>query len=269
MTTRTVLTDFNAERTVATVRLNRPEKLNGVTWHMLREMRQVQRALRREKKLRVVVLEGAGTSFCAGLDFKSALASPFTVLKMYLQIWLPWRNVFQSWAMGWRDLPVPVIARVQGHCFGAGLQLVLGADIRVCTLDACISVMESKWGLVPDMGGVALLAELLPLDVAKELVLTGRVIEGAQAAELGVMTHASELPDAVVHGLVAEILERSPDAVAAGKRLLQRVWGPDASEHLAQERRWQRKLVGFKNQRISLHRHAGGKSVPFVKSRIK
>lgn len=262
---------FNADQSVATVALNRPDKHNGVDWPMLKDMRTVQKHLLKHPTLRAVVLKGEGPSFCAGLDVKSVMSNPKTAVVMYANLWLPMRNIFQSWSVGWRELGVPVVAQIHGNCFGAGLQLALGADIRVCTPDSKLSILEAKWGLVPDMGGGALLRELLPLDVAKELTMTGRVLDGPQAQAQGLVTHVSEDPAAKVQALLDEILTRSPDSVAASKFMLQRIWGIDEGEHLTQERRWQRRVLGFKNQRISVVRNSkpGEKMPAFAKRQIR
>ena len=168
--------------------------------------------------------------------------------------------------MGWRDMGVPVIAEIHGNCFGAGMQLALGADIRIARPDAKFSLMEAKWGLIPDMGGGALLRELLPVDVAKELVMTGRVVSGEQAKALGLISHVADNPSEHTQRLLAEILERSPDSVAASKHMMQNIFGLDADAHLTQERRWQRRLMGFKNQRLSVAKHSvKDKVVAFVK----
>ncbi len=260
---------FNQDNTVATVALNRPEKHNGVDWPMLKAVKKVQQQLAKHNTLRAVVLKGAGPSFCAGLDMKSVMADPKTAAVMYAHLWMPTRNIYQSWSMGWRDLGVPVIAQIHGNCFGAGIQLALGADIRVCAPDAQLSILEAKWGLIPDMGGGALLRELLPLDVAKELTMTGRMLDGEQARSLGLVTHVSADPAAHVDALVREILTRSPDSVAAGKFMMQRIWGIDENAHLTQERRWQRRLLGFKNQRISVLKNSKSPAVPFAKRQIR
>lgn len=263
--------NFNADHTVATVALNRPKQHNGVDWQMLKEMREVQKKLAREKGLRAILIKGEGPSFCAGLDFKSVLSSPKTAAVMYANLWLPMRNIFQSWSTGWRDLGVPVIAVVHGNCFGAGLQLALGADIRICTPDSTLSILEAKWGLVPDMGGGALLRELLPLDKAKELTMTGRMLKGTDALALGLVTHVSENPQAHADELLREILTRSPDSVAASKFMLQHIWGIDQGAHLTQERRWQRRLMGFKNQRISVARNSKAEqaNMPYAPRQIR
>ena len=154
--------------TVARVTLTRADKHNGMDMAMLEAVRAAARRLKKDRRVRAVVLHGDGPSFCAGLDVKSVFGSKRAAAKGFAALWSPVRNRFQDWSMAWREVPVPVIACVHGNCFGAGIQLALGADIRIATPDAKISVMESKWGLIPDMGGAALLRELVPLDVAKD-----------------------------------------------------------------------------------------------------
>jgi enoyl-CoA hydratase/carnithine racemase len=170
--------------------------------------------------------------------------------------------------MAWRELPVPVVAAIHGNCFGAGLQLALGADIRIATADAQVSVMESKWGLVPDMGGTALLRELVGLDVAKELTMTGRILTGAQAHALGLVTHVSADPVAHARRLAGEIATRSPDAVAAAKMLLQESWNGGGRAALRAERKWQRRIFGGTNQRIAVKRNLENSVEPYGPRRI-
>src|SRR5699024_12417359 len=145
--------------------------------------------LRSRRDIRAIVLGGRGRSFSAGVDF----ASTFTDKKRVARYFLPGlrrANRFQRVNAIWRELPIPVIAVVHGHCFGAGLQLALGADFRLTTPDAQWSIMEAKWGLVPDMSGTVPLAELVPSDVAMSLTMSGRIISGREAAGLGLATHA-------------------------------------------------------------------------------
>ena len=237
---------------LARVRLARPDKHNGMDFDMLRAVIDACASLRRDRSIRVAILYGEGPSFCAGLDFKTVLARPLTAAAGYAKLYKPSRNDFQAWSMAWRELPFPVIAAVQGNCFGAGIQLALGADIRIATPDAKLSVMESKWGLVPDMGGAALLRELVPLDVAKELCFTGRVFSGTEAKALGLVTRVDADPLAAAEKLAAEIATRSPDAIAASKFLLQQAWHDDEASALGFERHWQRRLMGRANQRIAV-----------------
>ena len=237
---------------LAHVRLARPDKHNGMDFTMLRGVIEACRSLRRDRGVRVAILSGEGPSFCAGLDFKTVLSKPVSAVAGYAKLWKPARNDFQAWSMAWRELPFPVIAAVHGNCFGAGIQLALGADIRIATPDAKLSVMDSRYGLVPDMGGAALLREVVPLDVAKELCFTGRILSGTEAHRLGLVTHVDADPLAAAEKLASEIATRSPDAVAAGKFLLQQAWHDDESAALSFERHWQRRLMGRANQRIAV-----------------
>jgi enoyl-CoA hydratase/carnithine racemase len=163
----------------------------------------------------------------------------------------PVRNLFQVWSMGFRELGVPVIAAIHGNCFGAGIQLALGADLRIATPDARLSIMEARLGLVPDMGGPTLLRELVRLDIAKELTMTGRIVSGREALALGLVTHVSDDPIAHAREIAREIAIRSPDAVAAGKFLLQRAWTAGENAALAHERSYQRRVIGRPNQRAA------------------
>lgn len=253
---------------VATVTLTRPDKHNGMDFAMIDGVLAAAKQLKKNRKIRAVILQGEGPSFCAGLDVKSMFGNPRAAAAAFTALWSPVRNRFQDWSMAWREVPVPVIAVIHGNCFGAGIQLALGADIRIATPDAKISIMESKWGLIPDMGGAALLRELIPIDRAKELTFTGRILSGAEAHALGLVTHVS--PDPLEHArqLAAEIETRSPDAVAAAKLLLQQAW--DASERgaLSAERRWQRRLMGSKNQRIAIKRNLEKSDLPYSPRKI-
>ncbi len=253
---------------LATVTLNRGDKHNGMDMAMLDAVRGAALRLKKDKRVRAVILRGDGPSFCAGLDFKSVFGSTKAAVTGFTALWSPVRNKFQDWSMAWREVPAPVIACIHGNCFGAGIQLALGADIRIATPDAKVSVMESKWGLIPDMGGAALLRELVPLDLAKELSMTGRIISGAEAHELGLVTHLADDPLDAAHKLAAEIETRSPDAVAAAKFLMQQAWSTGETGALAAERRWQRQLLGKRNQRIAVARNLEKKDLPYGPRRI-
>ena len=144
----------------------------------------------------------------------------------------------------------------------------LGADIRICHPDARLSMMEAKWGLVPDMGGVALMRELMPLDRAKELTLTGRILDAETAAAWGLVTEISAEPEHQAKNLIAEIRSRSPDAVAGGKFLLQKAWRAGDGAALRYERLWQRRIMGKRNQRIAVKRNQQQKEIPFYNRRL-
>ena len=250
------------------VALTRPDQHNGMDFPMLDAVTAAARRLRRDRAVRAVILHGEGPSFCAGLDVKAVFGNRRAALAGFTALCSPVRNRFQDWSMAWREVPAPVIACVHGNCFGAGIQLALGADIRIATPDAKISVMESKWGLIPDMGGAALLRELVRVDIAKELSMTGRVISGADAHALGLITHLSADPVEHAGRLAAELATRSPDAVAAAKFLMQDAYSSAEDGALAAERRWQRKLLGSRNQRIAVQRNLEKKDLPFGPRRV-
>lgn len=249
---------------IAVVTLNRPDKHNGMDMPMVEAVLGAAKSLRRDKKIRAVILCGEGPSFCAGLDVKGLFGSKRAAVAAFMALHSPVRNRFQDWSMAWRDLPVPVIAAIHGNCFGAGIQLALGADIRIATPDSKISIMEAKWGLVPDMGGPTLLRELIPIDRAKELTYTGRVLSGEQALAAGLVTHIHAQPMDQAFALAAEMTVRSPDSVAAAKQLLQTAWDSSERGSLSAERHWQRKLLGSPNQRIATKRNVEKTDTPYL-----
>jgi enoyl-CoA hydratase/carnithine racemase len=202
--------------------------------------------------VRAVVLHGEGPSFCSGLDVASFLAAEGNGgggLNVLLERTGQRRaNLAQRVATDWLDLPVPVIAAIHGNCFGGGLQIALGADIRIAAPDAKLSVMEGRWGLVPDMGITQTLTRLVPIDVAKELTFTARRFSGEEARELGLVTRVADDPLAAARELAAEIADRSPDAVRAAKRLYEETWPAPAEHALELETELQTGLIGSPNQ---------------------
>lgn len=259
---------FHTEGTLGFLTLTRPDRHNGMDFAMLRAVVAAQAQMARRRELRALIVHGEGPSFCAGLDVKSVLAEPMRAALMATQLYTRSANLFQRWSIGLRGLAVPVIAAIHGNCFGAGLQLALGADIRIATPDAQLSIMESKWGLVPDMGGIALLRELVPIDVAKELTFTGRVVSGREALALGLLTHVSADPMEHAQALAREIETRSPDAVAAAKLLLQEAWFGDEQRALSAERKWQRRVIGRENQRVAIQRNQQKSETPYRERKI-
>jgi len=240
---------------VADVRLNRPDKLNALDLAMFEALVETGRSLMREPGLRAVVLSGEGRAFCAGLDFSSfaSLAagpgsSPRPSRQLFDRDAESPANFAQRAAWIWSELPVPVIAAIHGVAYGGGLQIALGADIRFAAPDARLSVMEVKWGLVPDMSGTQTLRHLVRLDVAKELAFTGRVVGGSEAVSLGLATHLSDTPQEAARGLAREIAAKSPDAVRAAKRLLSRAFVSETEQGLRLEASLQGTLVGKPNQ---------------------
>lgn len=249
--------------------LSRPDKHNGMDVPMLRDVVRAQRQLRKRRELRALIVHGDGPSFCSGIDVKSFMGDRWVAALSMSRLFSPARNLFQAWSLGFRELAVPVIAAIHGNCFGAGIQLALGADIRFATPDAKLSIMEARLGLVPDMGGPTLLRELIPIDRAKELTMTGRIVSGSEALALGLVTHVSADPLASARELAREIEARSPDSVAAAKFLLQSAWHASESDALGHERRYQRLVIGRKNQRLAaLGNQKRDSAVHYVARRI-
>ena len=238
---------------VADVRLIRADKMNALDNAMFEGIIEAGDKLREMKGLRCVVLSGEGKAFCAGLDMGSFAAMKAQGDDKSVTRDLPKRthgiaNRPQQCAWQWRTLPVPVIAAVHGVAFGGGFQIMLGADMRYATADARFSVMEIKWGLVPDLAGTQLMRHLVREDVARELTYTGRIFDGAEAQQLGIVTRVVADPRAAALETAKEIAAKSPDAIRAAKRLLNDAVAVDAATGLMAESVEQQKLIGSPNQ---------------------
>jgi enoyl-CoA hydratase/carnithine racemase len=233
---------------VATVTLTRADKHNALDVAMFEQIIGAADRLSSESGVRAVVLHGAGPSFSSGLDVVSIMAAGNGLDGLSDRVRGDVPNWFQRAAHAWLELPMPVVAALHGNCFGGGLQIALGADIRIAAPDTRLSVMEVKWGLIPDMSMTRTLPRLVGIDVAKELTFTGRVFDGAEAARLGVVTRVADDPLAAARELAAEIAARSPDAVRAAKRLYDESWTGDAQRTLALEAELQLGLIGSPNQ---------------------
>ncbi|MEL6584923.1 MAG: crotonase/enoyl-CoA hydratase family protein [Pseudomonadota bacterium] len=199
----------------ATVTLNRPDKMNAVTVEMLEGL--VAASQHDDvRTARAVVLRGEGRAFCAGLDVMSfSGVTPDSLLERSHGT----RNLFQAASLCWRDLEVPVIAALHDTCIGAGLQIALGADIRIAAPGTKLSIMEMKWGLVPDMGGMAVLPSLMPGDVMRRMIYTAEVITAEEAQPLGLVTEVADDPHVRALELAELIASKSPKAIRAAKRL--------------------------------------------------
>ena len=246
---------------IADVRLNRPDKLNALDQAMFRGIVDAGEGLKGDRNVRVVVLSGEGRGFCAGLDFGSfqAMAGgpppdppPADEGRAGLgaigdtggRI----THLGQQAAWVWQELEVPVIAAIHGPALGGGLQIALGADLRIVAPDAKLSVLEARWGLIPDMTGTVMLPRLVGLDVAKELTLTGRMVSGEEAVQLGLATRVADDPRAAALELAADLVTKSPDALREGKRLLNLSGTRPLADQLLDERVTMGSLIGSPNQ---------------------
>lgn len=236
---------------VADVRLDRADKMNALDPAMFAAIADAIATLADTAGLRAVVLSGEGSAFCAGLDMVS-MASGLGVGPGGGQD-LGARthgdaNIFQHIAWGWRTLAVPVIVAVHGVAFGGGFQIMAGADIRIAHPATRMSIMEIKWGLVPDMGGIALWRTLVRDDVLRELTYTGREFSGEEAARLGFVTRLADDPLTEAMALAREIAGKSPDAVRGAKLLYNFAADGDGPQILAHETEEQMALLGSVNQ---------------------
>jgi enoyl-CoA hydratase/carnithine racemase len=241
---------------IADVRMIRIDKRNALDNAMFIGLAEAGEWLKTAPGVRVVVLSGDGASFCAGLDLgtMTALAgsgdggerrdgNPGEMKEGRIT------HLGQQVCWVWQEVPVPVIAAVHGHALGGGIQLALGADIRIVHPDTKLSVREVFWGLVPDMTGTFMLSQLVGADVAKELVFTARIFDGREAKELGIATKLSETPFDDAMALAQEIAQRSPDAVRAAKALMNGLLNVGAAEQFAAERERIGSLIGHQNQK--------------------
>lgn len=237
---------------IAYVSLNRPEKHNGLDMAMFNEMIAMAKRIRKDRTIRAVIMHGNGPSFCAGLDFGALSKDPMMIPKVFLK--MPWSklNVAQEIAHIWRDLPIPVISAIHGNCFGGGMQIILATDYRIATPDSKMSILEMKWGLIPDMSGMVTLSRLTRVDIAQELTMTGRFFSGIEGAEYGLISKVSDNPLAEAEALANDIASKSPDAIAATKYLFKKTWKKDTWGALLWERWVQARLLGRKNQRIAM-----------------
>jgi enoyl-CoA hydratase/carnithine racemase len=257
---------------VADVRLNRPDKLNALDQAMFDALVAAVDKVRGDPSVRAVVLSGEGRGFCAGLDVASfgggvggagaggggvggggagvgggdRPAAPPSRIEDRLDGHIT--NHFQQAAYGWAELPVPVIAAVHGVALGGGLQVALAADVRFVAPDARLSVLEIRWGLVPDMTGTHTLSRLVPPDVAKELTWTGRMVSGEEAVSLGLATRVSQNPHADAMSFAAQLAASNPHAIQAAKRLLDQAGQTGAAEQFLAESRAMADLMRSPNQ---------------------
>ncbi len=235
---------------VADVRLVRGDKMNALDSAMFDALVDTAEKLKTQKGLRAVVLSGEGRAFCAGLDtsrFAAMSGKGEAKLRDLATRTHGLANHSQQAVWGWRQLPVPVIAAVHGVAFGGGFQLALGADMRFLAADTRMSIMEIKWGLVPDMAGTPILSQLVRDDILRELTYTGRIFSAQEAMSFGLATRICDDPHAAAVEAAREIAGKSPDAIRAIKRLLNKL-SIDPGPALLAESVEQMKLMGSPNQ---------------------
>ena len=259
---------------IADVRMNRADKRNALDNAMFTSLAAAGEYLKTLPELRAVVLSGDGASFCAGLDFGSfqamAQCSSGQGGSVNAGAMSDGRitHLAQQVCWVWQEVPVPVIAAVHGHALGGGMQIALGADIRIVHPDTQLSVREVHWGLIPDMTGTLMLSRLVRPDIVKDLVFSARVFSGSEGFELGVVTRLSKTPQADAMDLAQEIAGRSPDAVRGAKKLINLMANDGAAQQFAAEREVIGKLIGGVNQVEAVTSHFEKRPPKFSSSSI-
>jgi enoyl-CoA hydratase/carnithine racemase len=259
---------------IADVKMNRADKRNALDNAMFTSLNAAGEYLKKLDGLRVVVLSGDGASFCAGLDFSSFAQMAEAGAKanaadnkadnkagekpdMNAGVMVDGRitHMAQQVCWVWQEVPVPVIAAVHGHALGGGIQIALGADIRIVHPDTQLSVREVHWGLIPDMTGTLMLSRLVRPDIVKNLVFTARVFSGHEAHEMGIATQLSQDVHADAMTMAREIAGRSPEAVRGAKKLINLLANSGAAEQFAAERATIGQLIGSANQAEAVMSH--------------
>ena len=248
---------ISVNKGVADVRLVRADKMNALDDAMFSRLISAAEEINANKDIRCVVLSGEGRAFCAGLDMgnfaKMASGGEGKKDDSVAGGRLAPRthgiaNRAQQAVWGWRTLRVPVIAAVHGVALGGGFQVALGADIRIVHPETKLSILEVKWGLVPDMSSTAIMRRLVREDVIRELTYTGRIFTGTEAKEMGFVTHLSETPYEDAMNLAQLIAEKSPSAVQTAKKLYNTIADKSDAAALMTESVLQDELMGSKNQ---------------------
>jgi enoyl-CoA hydratase/carnithine racemase len=245
---------------VADVRLNRPDKLNAVNPAMFGALGDMGDRLKADTSVRAVVLSGEGRGFCSGLDFSSFQAMAGQSDDTFPPSGdggarIPRGGVgddgivnggqYAAWV--WYELPVPVIAAIRGPALGAGFQIALACDFRIVTPDAKLSALEMRWGLIPDMTGTQMLPRLVGLDVARELVYTGRMVSGEEAVQMGLATRVAEDPFEAAMTFARELAGKSPHAIRGAKKLISMAGTASLADGFAAEARTMGSLIGSPN----------------------
>lgn len=241
--------EITVDNHIAEVMLNRPDKFNALDVDMFHALDQAARTLAADTSVRAVVLHGSGKNFCAGIDVSVLQGGGEEVAKALLaSVDGSPANLAQRAAYAWRELSVPVICALQGVTYGGGFQIAMGADLRYAAANTRLSVMESKWGIIPDMAISTTLRNIVPPDRVKELAWTARIFDAEEALRLGVITAIEDDALGAARQMAGIVRDRSPDAIQGIKRLVNEAWSLTEDDSLALEATLQRRLLGSRNQ---------------------
>ena len=197
--------------------LARPEKRNALSGELVRELGEAIRAAADDEAVRVVVVRGEGAMFSSGMDLAdlNRLAEEPESVRAYR------REILAIWNL-LEEMPKPTIAQIHGACLGGAMELALACDMRVMAEDAVTGLLEARVGLVPDLGGSSRLPAVIGVGRAKELIMTGRVIDGAEAHRIGFANRvvAPDELEAATQALCDELLACAPLAIGLAKRII-------------------------------------------------
>lgn len=237
-------------RHIATVSLDRADKRNAVDMQMFDDLLSAAAEIRDDSSVRAVILRGDGPDFCAGIDISMFAGQGIdaTGPDLMARPTDSAANLVQLACLVWRELPVPVIAVLSGTVFGAGLQIAMGADMRYAAPGARLSIMEVRWGLIPDMALTTTMRDVVATDKVRELAYTGRIVSATEALSLGLVTAIEDDPLAHANSVAADIAGKSPDAIRAIKQLINEAWQLDPDKALLLEATLQKKVLAGSNQ---------------------
>jgi len=257
--------DIRIDEHIAEVMLNRPEKFNALDLDTFDALDEAARTIEAESSVRAVVLHGAGENFCAGIDLSVMQGGISNLADSLLSpVEGSLANRFQRAAYAWRELSVPVICALQGVTFGGGFQIAMGADLRYAAANTQLSIMESKWGLIPDMAISTTLRSILPPDRVKELAWTARVFDAEEALSMGVVTAIEDDPLAAARRVARVCAGKSPDAIRGIKRLVNEGWSRSEEDSLVLEAKLQLALLGSENQSEAVRANLEKRQPDFV-----
>ncbi|MCF2856286.1 crotonase/enoyl-CoA hydratase family protein [Pseudoalteromonas sp. SMS1] len=243
---------IDVQQQVAHVTLSRPDKQNALTLSMFQSLDTIIKEIRKNRQIRAVIIRGEGEHFCAGLDVQSVIQHPLQIAKLLFKFLPGNQNLVQRVVLGWRTLPVPVYADIKGNCLGGGLHIALGADFRIAHSDAQFAIMESRWGLCPDMGTSIVLPGYLKQDQALKLAFEAKRIDARTAMQAGLLTAIDDDPNAFIAKHIDALSQHSPDALAAIKVLYNQAFQAPSRTLLWRETWYQLRLLASKNTRIAM-----------------
>ncbi|TQF71644.1 crotonase/enoyl-CoA hydratase family protein [Pseudoalteromonas luteoviolacea] len=261
--------NFNVHQHIAYVTLSRPDKQNALTLMMFQSLDNIIKEIRKNRQIRAVIIQGAGDHFCAGLDVQSVMKHPMQIVKLLFKYLPGNQNLVQRVVLGWRTLPVPVYAEIKGNCLGGGLHIALGADFRIALPNSQFAIMESRWGLCPDMGTSIVVPGYLRQDQALKLAFEAQRVDAKAAFQAGLLTAIDDDPSTFIMQHIDSLSHHSPDALAAIKLLYNQAFHAPSRTLLWRETWYQLRLLASKNTRIAMKNGAKDSEFKAYNNRAK